>query len=84
VLMMPVGGFYTIDAQAATQVMSTLKPRLVIPMHFKTSKCGFPIATVDDFLANKTNVKKLKVSEITVTRENLPAATEIQVLTYAL
>lgn len=84
VLMMPVGGFYTIDAQAATQVMSTLKPRLVIPMHFKTAKCGFPISTVDDFLADKTNAKQLKVSEITVTRENLPAATEIQVLTYAL
>ncbi len=84
VLMMPVGGFYTIDAQAATRVMSTLKPSLVIPMHFKTAKCGFPISTVDDFLADKTNAKQLKVSEITVTRENLPAATEIQVLTYAL
>ena len=43
VLMMPVGGFYTIDAAAATNVMNTLKPRLVIPMHFKT----FPILVQD-------------------------------------
>lgn len=84
VLMMPVGGFYTIDAQAATGVMNTLKPRLVIPMHFKTAKCGFPITTVDDFLANKTGVKKLSTSEITITPATLPASTEIQVLTYAM
>jgi L-ascorbate metabolism protein UlaG (beta-lactamase superfamily) len=84
VLMMPVGGFYTIDAAAATSVMNTLKPRLVIPMHFKTAKCGFPISTVDDFLLNKTGVKKLTTSEITVSREHLPPSTEIQVLTYAM
>jgi L-ascorbate metabolism protein UlaG (beta-lactamase superfamily) len=84
VLMMPVGGFYTIDAAAATNVMNTLKPRLVIPMHFKTAKCGFPISTVDDFLLNKTGVKKLTTSEITVSRETLPPSTEIQVLTYAM
>jgi hypothetical protein len=64
--------------------MNTLKPRLVIPMHFKTAKCGFPITTVDDFLVNKTGVKKLNTSEITVTWENLPSSTEIQVLTYAM
>jgi hypothetical protein len=64
--------------------MNTLKPRLVIPMHFKTAKCGFPITTVDDFLLNKTGVKKLTTSEITVSRENLPPSTEIQVLTYAM
>jgi len=84
VLMMPVGGFYTIDAAAATGVMNTLKPRLVIPMHFKTAKCGFPITTVDDFLLNKTGVKRLNTSEITLTQESLPSSTEIQVLTHAM
>lgn len=84
VLMIPVGGFYTIDAQAASAVMNALKPRIVIPMHFKTKKCGFPIATVDDFLAHKSNVRKLGLSEISITRKTLPAATEIQVLTHAL
>jgi L-ascorbate metabolism protein UlaG (beta-lactamase superfamily) len=69
---------------AATNVMNTLKPRLVIPMHFKTAKCGFPITTVDDFLLNKTGVKKLTTSEITVTPATVPAATEIQVLTYSM
>ena len=84
VLMIPVGGFYTIDARGATEVMNSLKPRLVIPMHFKTEKCGFPITTVDDFISNKTNVKKLDTSEIEITKDNLPASTEIQVLQFAM
>jgi L-ascorbate metabolism protein UlaG (beta-lactamase superfamily) len=84
VLMIPVGGFFTIDAKVATEVMSSLKPRLVIPMHFKTQKCEFPITTADDFLAGKTNAKKLDTSEIEITKENLPASTEIQVLKFAM
>ena len=84
VLMIPVGGFYTIDAKVATEVMNSLNPRLVIPMHFKTEKCGFPITPVDDFLAGKTNVKRLDKSEIEITRDTLPASTEIQVLKFAM
>lgn len=84
VLMIPVGGFYTIDAAVATEVMNTLHPRLTIPMHFKTAKCDFPITTVDDFIADKTNVKQLDTSEIEVTAATLPPAAEIDVLTFAL
>ena len=84
VLMIPVGGFYTVDAKVATEVMNSLKPRLVIPMHFKTDKCGFPITTVDGFIAGKKNVKKLTTSELEVTKDNLPPLTEIQVLQFAM
>ena len=82
VLMIPVGGFYTIDAAIATEVMNALKPRLTIPMHFKTEKCAFPISTVDDFIANKTNVKRLATSTIEVSAETLPSSAEIDVLTF--
>jgi L-ascorbate metabolism protein UlaG (beta-lactamase superfamily) len=37
VLMIPVGGKYTIDAEKATKVISALEPSYVIPMHYKTS-----------------------------------------------
>ncbi len=84
VLMIPVGGFYTIDAKVATEVMNSLKPRLVIPMHFKTEKCDFPITTVDDFLAGKTNVKKLDASEIEIAKNSLPISTEIHILPFAM
>jgi L-ascorbate metabolism protein UlaG (beta-lactamase superfamily) len=84
VLMIPVGGYFTIDAEVATAVMNSLKPRLVIPMHFKTEKCDFPITTVDDFVRAKDKVTILSTSEIELSQGALPDSTEIWVLAFAL
>jgi L-ascorbate metabolism protein UlaG (beta-lactamase superfamily) len=84
VLMIPVGGFYTIDAAAATKVCDALKPKVVIPMHFKTDKCAYPITPVDDFLKSKKNVRHEKSSEVAIAQDKLPSATEIVVLQSAL
>jgi L-ascorbate metabolism protein UlaG (beta-lactamase superfamily) len=85
VLLVPVGGFFTIDAQEAARVVMALKPKLVIPMHYKTDKCGFPIAPVDDFLkASGLPAQKLDQSEVEVTRSALPQPTEVRVLKHAL
>jgi L-ascorbate metabolism protein UlaG (beta-lactamase superfamily) len=84
VLLLPVGGFYTIDAGEATRVMNDVKPKVTIPMHFKTEKCGFPIATVDDFTAGKARAQKLNTSEAEFTRDKLPKESEIIVLKHAL
>lgn len=84
VLMIPVGGYFTIDAEVATAVMGSLKPRLVIPMHFKTEKCDFPITSVDDFIGGKDNVTRLSTSEVELSKDTLPDSTEIQVLRFAL
>ena len=51
VMLVPVGGHYTIDAADAKAFVASLRPRLVVPMHYKTEAIGFPIAPVDDFLA---------------------------------
>jgi L-ascorbate metabolism protein UlaG (beta-lactamase superfamily) len=83
-LLLPVGGFYTIDAKEATEVMHAIKPRLAIPMHYRTEKCGFPITTVDDFTKGKKGVKVLNVSELEITKETLPKDAEIVVLKHAL
>ena len=84
VLLLPVGGFYTIDANEATRVMNDVKPKVTIPMHFKTEKCGFPIATVDDFTAGKARVQTLNASEAEFTRDTLPKEPEIIVLKHGL
>lgn len=79
VLLVPVGGYFTIDANVADNVVNLLTPKLVIPMHFKTDKCGFPIAPVEDFTKNK-DVKKVD-GEVEVKRDTLPDKTAIYVLT---
>jgi L-ascorbate metabolism protein UlaG (beta-lactamase superfamily) len=84
ILFIPVGGFYTIDASVASQVCDKLKPKVVIPMHFKTPRCAYPIAGVEDFLKGKKNVRKVMGSEVEFERERLPTATEIVLLQPAL
>jgi len=84
VLLAPVGGFFTIDAAGASKLVEAMKPKVMIPMHFKTAKCGFPIAPVDDFLKRMTAVKKLGVSELELQKDKLPAkGPEVWVLEHA-
>ena len=84
VLLIPVGGTYTIGPEEATRMIGLLKPRVVIPMHYKTEKVEFPIRPVDDFLKGKTNVRQLNSSEFELTRETLPDQCEIVVLKHAM
>lgn len=84
ILLIPVGGFYTIDAKVASQVASQLAPKVIIPMHFKTSKTALPIAGVDDFLRGKKNVSRLDTSDVEFAARQLPATTQIMVLKPAL
>jgi len=84
VLLVPTGGIFTLDPDEATTVMNQLKPRMLIPMHYKTEKCGFPIATVDEFLAGKDRVQQAGDSVLEVQADSLPESTEIVVLNHAL
>jgi len=82
VLLVPVGGYYTIDSSQADHVVNMVKPAIAIPMHYKTDKCGFPIDRVGPFLADKDNIKHCP-SEVIITKDTLPAETETWVLEYA-
>jgi len=84
VLLLPVGGFYTIDATVAGRVAEQLKPRVVIPMHFKNSKCDFPIAGVEEFLRGKENISQPDASEVEFRAGEIPPTTRIIVLKPAL
>jgi len=79
-LFVPVGGFFTIDAGDATRVCDQLKPKVIIPMHFKTAKCDYPISVVGDFVLRKQNVRETHSSEIEVNLEDLPTGTDIVLL----
>jgi len=80
VLMVPVGGFFTIDASAATKVCQQLNPKVIIPMHFKTEKLAFPIQDAEGFLEGKDNVTRAAGSEIELTKDTLPASPQIILL----
>lgn len=50
-LLMPVGGYYTIDAVTAVKICEAARPKCIIPMHYRTDVSGYPeLATVDEFV----------------------------------
>ena len=68
VLLIPVGGFYTIDAQVAAMVVSVLRPRITVPMHYRGEGFGYDVIdTVDAFLRLAGNVKRFDTNEIEIT-----------------
>ena len=84
VLLAPVGGFFTIDAEVTTEVWGKLAPKVTIPMHFKNDRCDLPISGVDDFLQGKADVSRLNTSEAEFKQGELPVTTKIIVLQSAL
>ena len=50
VLLIPVGGKYTIDAELAKDYVDKLMPEIVIPMHYATDDLSFDLDPVEDFL----------------------------------
>lgn len=50
VLLIPVGGNYTIDAEMAKEYVERIMPEVVIPMHYRTKDCKIDIDKADDFL----------------------------------
>lgn len=51
ILMIPVGGFFTIGPDEAAKVVNQIKPKIVLPMHYKRKRSliPLPLASVDKF-----------------------------------
>lgn len=64
VLLIPVGGTFTIDAEDAYQIVNLLEPRIVVPMHFKTPHLSFEIAPVEGFIQKFDQVVKKPYLEL--------------------
>ena len=73
IMLVPVGGFYTIDTYQAEQVMSMVKPRCTVPMHYKMhADDPNPISTAETFIKD-TNAQQMP-NEIEITKDAaLPA-----------
>lgn len=80
VLMIPVGGFYTIDAPTAKAAAKALNARVVLPMHYKTrANADWPIAGVEDFLALWDEPAE-EIDQLRVARGDLMCQPKVAVL----
>lgn len=60
ILLIPVGGNYTIDAVQAKAYIERIKPKIAVPMHYKGKGGTIDIAKVDEFLRLFENVEYVK------------------------
>jgi len=80
ILLVPVGGKYTLNAKKAAEITSQLEPRIVIPMHYKIEGLGIDIEGVEKFI-KEAGLKPRYEEKLKATRKDLPQdETELVIL----
>ena len=75
VLMIPVGGVYTVDAKTAHEIVSRIQPRIVFPMHYRLGKMGYDVlAELAEYTAMCDNVCSYDTDSVEITPDT-PAQT---------
>ncbi|HEY8805631.1 MAG TPA: MBL fold metallo-hydrolase, partial [Clostridium sp.] len=69
ILFVPVGGNYTIDGKEASEVAKKIDPKIIFPMHYKTSKVSLPLDGVETFLLHMKNASKIDSNTLIIDNE---------------
>lgn len=82
ILMIPVGGKYTLNAEEAAHVVREIEPKIVIPMHYKIPGLAVPLEGVERFLKETGGGGKAAQEKLTVRKRDLgeKEKTEVVVL----
>lgn len=80
VLLLPVGGVYTIDGKEAVEIVSQLEPKVIIPMHYKLPNLKVELKNVSEFLAAVGKEKMEPLPKYSITEDRMPQETEVVVL----
>ncbi|MCF7794753.1 MBL fold metallo-hydrolase [Patescibacteria group bacterium] len=82
ILMIPVGGKYTLDAKKAVEVIAQLEPRIIIPMHYKIPGLKIDIEGVDAFV-KELGLTATKEEKLKISKKELPSEdTELVIFDY--
>ncbi len=82
VLLIPVGGHTTIDATLASDVISTIEPHIVIPMHYRTDTLDQDLDGLEKF-AKEMGLSDISPQEkLTLRPSDLPEGTKVVLLDY--
>ncbi len=82
VLLTPVGGHTTIDAATASEIVSLLEPKLVVPMHYRTDISAAELDPLETFIKQMGVSEATAQPKLTITRANVPTQTQVVVLEY--
>lgn len=83
ILLIPVGGVFTIDATQAAEVVAALEPKIIIPMHYKTEELNPEIfeklSGVDEFV-KQIGMEPIRESKYIITYDKLPEDQQLVIL----
>jgi len=71
ILLIPVGGKYTINAAKAVEVISQIEPRIVIPMHYKVAGLKIDLDGVEKFI-KELGIKPRTEEKLKISKKDLP------------
>lgn len=71
ILLVPVGGKFTIDAKKAVEVVSQIEPRIVIPMHYKVPGLKIDLDGADKFI-KELGLKPSEEDKLKINSKDLP------------
>jgi len=79
ILMLPVGGTYSVDPKGAVEIIAQLEPKIVLPMHYSTKDMEDKLLPLDAFLA-QIGEKIQTEKKFSIARDRLPDETQVKVL----
>jgi L-ascorbate metabolism protein UlaG (beta-lactamase superfamily) len=71
ILMIPIGGKYTIDGKKAVDIVKKIEPKVVIPIHYKINGSTMDVDDEKKFCAEMGNCPKEKVTKINLKKKDL-------------
>jgi L-ascorbate metabolism protein UlaG (beta-lactamase superfamily) len=80
ILMIPVGGVYTIDAKDAARIVAQLDPKVVIPMHYKLDDLKVELEPLDNFLKEMSVENVAPLPKLSITKDKLPEEMQVVIL----
>ncbi|MCI1944925.1 MBL fold metallo-hydrolase [Clostridium luticellarii] len=81
VLLIPVGGNFTIDGKEAASLAKSINSHIIIPMHYKTSSLTFELDGLEKFLKYMKNAERLKSNTLTL-ENNLQEYNSVKILDF--
>lgn len=80
ILMIPVGGIYTIDGEGASGIINQIEPKVAIPMHYKIQGLNIKLDGVEEFLKEMGSPKIQPTEKFTIKKKDLPEEMQIIVM----
>lgn len=80
VLLIPVGGAYTIEAKDVPDLIAQLEPKIIVPMHYKLPGLKFDLADVSSFFTVMGKEKPEPLAKLSVSKDKLPEEPQIVLL----